>query len=152
MSIQFHSVNKSYHDHIVFDHLSLEIPSNQITAIIAPSGKGKTTLIHLILGLILPDSETISQHDNQKYSVVFQEDRLLEELSVFTNIILPTPSLKKEVIIKAMNAVDLTCSYNKKVCVLSGGMKRRIALLRAILATSDVLILNEPFKGLDKSL
>ena len=94
----------------------------------------------------------IVNHDTKKYSVVFQEDRLLDELSVCTNIMLPTPGLTKEVILEAMDEVDLTCSCNKKVCELSGGMKRRIALLRALLATYDVLILDEPFKGLDKDL
>ena len=82
-------------------------------------------------------------------SAVFQEDRLCKNLSPVSNIRLVAPELKKSDIIAAMEHVGLTGCFSQPVRELSGGMKRRVAILRALLADYDILFLDEPFKGLD---
>ena len=101
------------------------------------------------MGLETPDSGTISGLSGLKMSAVFQEDRLCENLSPVSNIRLVAPFLKKPEIIAAMESVGLSGCFYQPVRELSGGMKRRTAILRALLAEYDVLFLDEPFKGLD---
>ncbi len=149
MHIQLNNITKSFDNQVVLDHLQLTIPYYQTTAIMAPSGSGKTTLLHMLMGLLSPDAGSIEGLSNLRQSVVFQEDRLCENLSALANITLPSPHLKPSTIQQAMVDVSLIDCQCKKVSELSGGMRRRVALLRALLYDYDLLILDEPFKGLD---
>lgn len=134
---------------MVLDDISLTIPEGKTTCIMAPSGRGKTTLLRILMGLENADSGSIFGLENARKSAVFQEDRLCENLSPVSNIRLTNPRLQTAKVLEAMNAVGLSGCENKPVSELSGGMCRRVAILRALLSEYDVLFLDEPFKGLD---
>ncbi len=142
------NLKKSYGENQVLSGFSCKFQENQINGIMAPSGRGKTTLLKIIMGLeTFDDGEIVGIYD-KKISVVFQEDRLVENLSVLTNIAMVSEKSKEE-IHHAIAEIGL-CGYQKeKVSTLSGGMKRRVAILRALLAEGEILLLDEPFKGLD---
>ncbi|MCF2642055.1 MAG: ATP-binding cassette domain-containing protein [Lachnospiraceae bacterium] len=148
--ISLNHISKSYQGQSVFSDLCLSIPKGEFTAITAPSGYGKTTLLRLLMELEKPDGGTITGLTGQKKSAVFQEDRLCENLSSLTNIRLTASKSDETHILTAMEQIGLYDCAKKKVSELSGGMKRRVAILRALLADYDILFLDEPFKGLDK--
>ena len=121
----------------------------------APSGKGKTTLLNILLGLEPYDKGRIRGLEGRKKSAVFQEDRLCENLSSRANIRMIRErkisgcrefSKKME---EGLEALELKEWGNQPVRELSGGMKRRTAILRALLADWEILFMDEPFKGLD---
>ena len=145
------NLSKSFDDKIIFNDLSLSIPFGERVAFSAPSGYGKTTLIRMILGLEKADGGEVLSADN-KYSVVFQEDRLLEDFSVKTNIKFIDGNLDNEKFGFVLDGLKLSDVAKKPVKKLSGGMKRRVAIARAVCAEFDVLIMDEPFKGLDAVL
>ncbi len=153
--IILNKIHKKYGELTVFEDYSITLQENKINCIMGQSGSGKTTLVRMLLGLETPDSGDIVGIDGLKASAVFQEDRLCENLDVYSNVVMPHidkdsfQNLTKAVLDDALRRVDLADCGKKKVSTLSGGMKRRVAVLRAILAEYDFLILDEPFKGLD---
>ncbi len=150
MDILLKDINKSYGDKVVFRNKTYLFKEGSKTLILGESGIGKTTLLKIIMGLEGIDNGTISGISNKKISVVFQEDRLCENLSVASNISLVNSNINNDDITKELDRVGLLDSINTKVKDLSGGMKRRVAIVRALLFDFDILILDEPFKGLDK--
>ncbi len=153
--IVLENICKKYGELIVFDAFNLKLKKNKISCIMGQSGKGKTTLIRLLMGLETPDSGVIKGIHGAELSAVFQEDRLCENLDVYANIALPHlgkssfNNLQKHKIDTALKMIGLQDCGGKIASTLSGGMKRRVALLRAVLADFDILFLDEPFKGLD---
>ncbi len=153
--IIFENVKKRYEDIVVFDNLNLSLLDHKINCVMGYSGRGKTTLIRLLMKLEKFDSGTIIGLENLKISAVFQEDRLCENLDVYTNILLPHiykesyTKITKAKIDQGLASIGLAGLGNKKVNTLSGGMKRRVAILRAMYMDFDLLILDEAFKGLD---
>lgn len=143
-------IHKSFDGKVVLKDLSLIIPSGSTTCFMAPSGYGKTTLLRLLMGLISPDAGTIVGLEDLRMSTVFQEDRLAEHLSAVANIRLVSPSLTEEQVLEALEVMKLEDSAHQMVRELSGGMRRRVTLLRALLSDYDLLLLDEPFKGLDE--
>lgn len=144
------NICKSYGGIPVLSDLSLEIAAGSVTAVMGASGCGKTTLILVLAGLVQPDSGVVRIEPDTKLSAIFQEDRLCGNLTVLANIRLVTGKTRTDAeILSALEAVGLSGSENRKACELSGGMKRRAALVRALLAKSGVVFLDEPFKGLD---
>lgn len=141
-------VNKTFDGKTVLADFSARIISGQVNCISGPSGSGKTTLSRLICSLDTPDSGTISGMQGRKLSVVFQEDRLCENLTGATNIRFASGAPAPEVS-AAMEATGLSDCLSQKVSTLSGGQRRRVAIARALLADFDLLVLDEPFKGLD---
>ena len=124
-----------------------------------PSGAGKTTLLRILCGLEVADSGTVLKSPDAKTVMMFQEDRLLENLSVMANIMLAIQAHSQEQkqnargrIKEALCAVGLEGTENKTVFELSGGQKRRVALLRTLFADADILLFDEPLKGLDETL
>ena len=116
----------------------------------APSGVGKTTLLRILLGLEASDSGLVEGRDGLRLSAVFQEDRLCANLSPVSNIRLVTgSSLSRQEILSALAQAGLSDCAGQPARELSGGQRRRVALLRALLAPWDLLLLDEPFKGLD---
>ncbi len=152
------NICKKYGETVVFENFNLTLQKNKISCIMGQSGKGKTTLIRLLMGLENPDAGEIKGLENLKISCVFQEDRLCENLDVYANIMLPhlnknsVLTMSKGKIDDGLSAVGLANLGNKKASELSGGMKRRTAILRALYAEFDILILDEPFKGLDDEI
>lgn len=147
-------ITKRFGDKQVLNNLSLSFPSGQITCLNGPSGVGKTTLFRIISGLIKPDSGTvIGLPQDGRIGYVFQEDRLCEEFSVIENIALVGGNCSgKDKIMEHLAMLGLTDDADRKVSELSGGMKRRVAIARAICYDAPMLLLDEPFKGLDAKL
>lgn len=142
--IRFKNVSKSF-DHKVIDNLSFEIKAGQSYGIFGKSGIGKSTLINLILGFENPDSGKIYT-DFNKASVIFQEDRLIDEISAFDN--LKIIKNDEKLIYQTLKALNIN-EVNKPIIKFSGGMKRRVAIGRAIIFDGDILIMDEPFAGID---
>lgn len=140
-------------DSDVFRDFSASFLTGGRTAILAQSGRGKTTLLHLLAGLIKPTDGNIyypaASEKKTSFSMVFQENRLLEYESVLKNCKLVNDKLPDELIKETLKKAGLSQYTDKKVSVLSGGEKRRCAIVRALSANYDVLLLDEPFTGLD---
>lgn len=144
------NITKKFGALTVLDGFSHEFPDGSFTVIMGASGCGKSTLLSVLMGTLPPDSGTVSR-DDMKISAVFQEDRLCENLSVLSNLRLVLGrKADRGALVTELEAVGLSDCADKPARELSGGMKRRIALLRALLAEYDVLFLDEPFKGLDE--
>ncbi len=143
-------ISKSYGEKKVLENFSFTFGCGKTYCICAESGAGKTTLLRLIMGLEKVDSGQISGAARKKIAAVFQEDRLLDYADAVSNIRLVNTDNDRAAVISAMNAVGLTDCENQPVTELSGGMRRRVAILRAALADFDLLLLDEPFKGLDE--
>lgn len=130
-----------------FSHVFAE---GTATCVTGPSGCGKTTLLHILMGLLPPDSGRVTGLDGKRIAAVFQEDRLCENLSAVSNVrLVCADGPSRGEIVDALSRVGLSDSLHKPVRELSGGMKRRAALVRALAVSPDVLFLDEPFKGLD---
>ena len=143
-------LSKSYHGQVVFSDLSLALSPGNAYCLMAPSGTGKTTLFRILMGLETPDSGTIDGLKNLKISAVFQEDRLLEGYDVLTNLRFVCRQRFSDAELSAYAAALLPQNaLFQPVCEFSGGMKRRVAILRAILAPTDIILMDEPFTGLD---
>ena len=147
MAVELLNLTKCFGDKKVLDNLSCTIPETQWTLITGPSGCGKTTFFRILLGLEKKDSGEIKNMP-AKCSAVFQENRLCEELSAVDNIKLVCADVDK--IEAALEELGLSESKEQRVSELSGGMKRRVAIARAVLAEADIFLLDEPFYGLDK--
>ncbi|MDR2908565.1 MAG: ATP-binding cassette domain-containing protein [Oscillospiraceae bacterium] len=133
----------------ILDRFSLELKGGGVTALMGPSGCGKTTLLRLIAGLERPVSGSLRAEG--KISMVFQEDRLIPLLSARGNILSAMPKGPKSErrADELLNSLELLSAGNKLPDQLSGGMRRRVALARALAFGGDILLLDEPFKGLD---
>ena len=144
-------VKKSYDAHTVLDGVSYVIDDD--IAIMGVSGKGKTTLVRIIMGLERADSGEVSFREKPRFSAVFQEDRLFESFSATENITAiigrGKENEKRACSLLAELLIDPT-EFSKPVRDFSGGMKRRVAIARALLADSNILVLDEAFKGLDE--
>ncbi len=147
--IEFKNVNFAYSDKAVIKDFNLKIATGERVCIFGESGKGKTTLLRLISGLEKPTSGQITGINGKKISVVFQEDRLLKWRSVLDNAALAGNREKAEEILAALGLGDCLDMYPDE---LSGGMRRRVAIARALCADFDILLLDEPFNGLDEEL
>lgn len=140
---------KAYEGRPVLKDLSATLPAGRVTGLMAPSGAGKTTLLRLLMGLEQPDAGTITGLEGLRLSVVFQEDRLCDDLTAVNNIRLVNPALSVQAVQQALAQVGLAGASQQPARELSGGMRRRVAILRALLVDYDLLLLDEPFKGLD---
>ncbi len=138
-------LGKSFGEKKVFSSFNLEIPEHELTVFMGPSGSGKTTLFRIILGLETPDSGTVCLQG--RVGALFQEDRLIKNLSVIKNLMLVTDDRAQAA--QALAEVGLAGEMKTKAHDLSGGMARRVALVRALLAPFDTLVVDEPFSGLD---
>lgn len=157
-------------DRKIFNGLNLEIPRKGITAIMGPSGTGKTTLLKLIGGQLIPDSgEVVVDGENisclktdrlyalrKRMGMLFQSGALLTDLTVFENVAYPlrehtalSQPMIRELVLMKLNAVGLRGAAQLMPSELSGGMARRVAMARAIALDPMMIMYDEPFTGQD---
>ena len=151
MDLILQNLRKAYGDHVVLDGFSHVFPEGTVTCVTGRSGCGKTTLLRLIAGLEAPDAGSIAGVPEGGLSMVFQEDRLPPRLTAagcLRCVLKKTPD-RDERIDDALRALDLTAEPDQPVSAFSGGMRRRVALARALLYPARLVLLDEPFKGLD---
>lgn len=150
MDVILRDLSKSFGKNRVLDRLNWRFPGGQISCVQGPSGCGKTTLLRLIAGLEAPDSGEIRGADGKKISAVFQENRLLENLTAEKNILLTARSgFTRTDARKLLDELGLSDAAQRRTCELSGGMRRRVAVARALAADYELLLLDEPLTGLD---
>jgi len=152
--LKIHELSFSYGKKQVLRDLSLEVAPGEIVAIMGASGCGKSTLLQLTAGLLKPDSGRI-ESDAKRISYAFQEPRLFPWLTVKENLeaVLPrTLENRENAILRALEAVELADSADLYPDALSGGMKSRAALARALVFGGDLFLLDEPFAALDREL
>lgn len=168
--IEVRDVDFSRADRTIFRDLDLTITRGEVTAIMGPSGTGKTTLLQLITRQLSPDKGQVivAGDDISKYSIselyemrrrmgmLFQNGALLTDMSVFENVAFPLREhtklgerLIRNVVLMKLHAVGLRGAAYMMPAQLSGGMARRVALARAIVMDPAMLIYDEPFVGLD---
>lgn len=142
-------IEKRYGEKVVLRDFSARFPAAACTCIMGPSGCGKTTLLRLILGLEAADGGTISGR-TFPMAAVFQENRLFEDFSALSNVSAVCARENRKQAARHLAHLGLGASLAAPVRTLSGGMKRRVAIARAVLAPGELLILDEPFTGLDR--
>lgn len=138
-------ISKSYGDNIVFKDFSYVFPDGKITVVLGESGCGKTTLLHIIAGLI----DYTGTVEKVECSMVFQEDRLIPNLTIADNIKLINPNVDISEILDKFCLDSKENSYPRE---LSAGMARRVAIARAMSFDKPVLLMDEPYRNLDYSL
>ena len=140
-------------DKTVLEHITLDFPSGATTAIMGTSGRGKTTLLRLLAGIISPTSGNVTR-ETDRISFAFQDPALLPWLSAAENVNLVLSDNKKTLPMARewLARVGLSEDADRYPAELSGGMKQRVALARALATDADVLLLDEPFRGLDAAL
>ena len=149
MSRKAENITKRFGEVTVLDGFTHDFEDGAVNVIMGASGCGKSTLLAILMGVMEPDSGAVTGND-VRLSAVFQEDRLSENLTVLSNIRLVLgKKAGRDMLISELAKVGLSDCADKPARDLSGGMKRRTALLRALLVEYDILFLDEPFKGLD---
>ena len=148
--IRVDNVSKSYGDKRVLNNVSCEFEDGKIYCIMGESVVGKTTLIRLIMGLEKPDEGYISS--SKQFAAAFQEDRLLEDRDAVDNVMFVLKnggSKSREQTEQYLSELLPEDRLHIRVDSLSGGMRRRVAVARAMLSDRNTIILDEPFTGLD---
>ncbi|MBI5482912.1 MAG: ABC transporter ATP-binding protein [Deltaproteobacteria bacterium] len=168
--ISLRNVHKSFGAQKVLDGLNLEIPEGKITAVIGPSGEGKSVLLKHLIGLLQPDSGQVEVEGEsivgirrsqlnrirEKFGMLFQNVALFDSMTVFENVAfplqektaLPADEIRRRVL-AALEDVGLKNIENKYPDELSGGMKKRVGLARAVVLNPRIILFDEPTTGLD---
>jgi len=152
--IKIRKLTVEYEPNTIIDELTCTFNNNEISCLCGPSGCGKSTLLNTIAGLLPYEGELDLP---ERVSYIFQEDRLLPWKTVYENIYfvlkdIETDFDKAKHVNDYIELVGLSDFRNSYPETLSGGMKRRVSIARAFAYPSDVLLMDEPFKGLDKAL
>ena len=149
-NIEISKLSKSFGDNKVLNRLDLSLPRGEISCIMGESGCGKSTLAKILMGIYEADSGTIVGLPT-KIAAVFQEDRLCEDFSALTNAKMAAArNVTRQQIEADFAALGLDGAQNTPARELSGGMRRRVALIRAMRSDAELIILDEPFAGLDE--
>ena len=149
-AFEISNIAVNFGEKVVFRDFSLTLPRNEITCILGPSGSGKTTLLKVLSGII-----PVKDFTAPKCSIVFQDHRLIPYLSASDNLAIVLDgdkSSRKERARKMLSDMELKQAENLYPQELSGGMAQRVAIARGLLYDADLLLLDEPFKGLDLGL
>jgi len=168
--IRLLKVTKSFDSQVVLNDLSMDIPTGKITSIIGPSGEGKSVLLKHMIGLLKPDSgEVVADGDvissmrgsslnqaREKFGMLFQNAALFDSMTVFENVAFPleektrlSPAEIRDRVHEALAHVGLKGIDKKYPDMLSGGMKKRVGLARALLLNPKIILFDEPTTGLD---
>lgn len=150
MSIYFESVCKSFDNVEILKNFSLELPNNGCVCFFGKSGIGKTTLLDLIANIKFPDSGRIEKEPLTKISYVFQEDRLIPSINALENVYLVIEKDKFHNAEFWLDVVNFDGNCKFPVQYLSGGLKRKVSIARALAYESNVLLLDEPFNSIDQ--
>lgn len=152
--IRISHISKKFEDETVFSDFSLEIPPRGVTAITGASGSGKTTLTRMLLGLCKPDGGEIL-NPYTRISCAFQDPRLLPFMTALDNVALVLTGIpqkdRRRIARERLTEFGLADALQKYPEELSGGMQQRASLARAFAPPYDLLILDEPFRGLDEA-
>ncbi|MDB4972025.1 MAG: transporter ATP-binding protein [Myxococcaceae bacterium] len=171
IQVRIRDLRKSYGDHVVLEAVSFDIYRGAMNALVGASGCGKTVLLRQLLRLERPDAgrieldgvdlvpldEVALMKERHKMGVVFQDSALLDSMNVYENVALPLrehePGLGKHAIrerVRAgLEALGVAAAIDKLPAELSGGMKKRVAVARALITHPELLIYDEPTRGLD---
>lgn len=141
---------KSFGGRPVLENFSAVFPEGCCTALMGPSGRGKTTLLRILMGLERADSGKIEGLSGKRLAAVFQEDRLFPALSARQNLLAVCPGAADAQADRLLEEMGLWESRTKRMREMSGGMKRRVAIARALLYAPEILLLDEPFGGMDE--
>lgn len=155
--IVLHEISFGYGETSVFKQLNLRITEGAMYGLTGRSGLGKTTLLRLLAGLEKSQSGELKGLEGKRVALLFQEDRLCLNLNALTNVRMVLPEAKdhptrveqEESIRLTLAELGLQDQLHQPVRNFSGGMRRRVALARALLAETELLLLDEPFQGLD---
>ena len=157
MSLAIKGLYKRYGEVEIFRDFSISFTEGMITCILGPSGCGKTTLLNILGKIIPPDGGTLAGFDGKIVSYIFQEPRLLPWKSVRGNIefVLDRnllPEERKKITDRFISLVELEDFADYYPAKLSGGMRQRVSIARAFAYPSDIILMDEPLKGLDIKL
>lgn len=168
--IRLQGVSFTRNTNVIFDALDLTVKKGQVTAIMGPSGTGKTTLLNVIGGQLKPDAGTLTVKGLNPYSlkqsqlyqlrrsigVLFQEGGLFTDLNVYENVAFPlrqhtqlTEHMIRDLVLMNLHVVGLRGASQLRIDQLSGGMARRVALARSIVLGPEIMMYDEPFAGQD---
>lgn len=149
--VRMEGLCKSYGDLRVLRHVSVRLEEGGIYCLMGPSGAGKTTLLRVLVGLESPDEGDVVGLGAGEASVMFQEDRLCEALTPVDNVALVMPPRASRRSIRELLEEILPADcMGRPALQLSGGMRRRVSLARAVAYPSRLIVLDEPFTGLDE--
>lgn len=152
MPIEISELTKFYGNRKILEEFKITLPDSGIVCICGPSGCGKTTLLSIIAGTVKPDRGKIRGINNRKISMIFQEDRLLPWLTAGENVGLVCGKGGEKNTSKWFDEVRLSGEISKLPNELSGGMRQRVSIARALAYGGDIFLMDEPFKGLDNEL
>jgi ABC-type nitrate/sulfonate/bicarbonate transport system ATPase subunit/ABC-type nitrate/sulfonate/bicarbonate transport system permease component len=151
-SLKINGITKQYDNKILFERISFEIPSGSICLVTGVSGKGKTTLLNIMAGITNSEEGTI-EGANVKKAYLFQSPTLLPWLTAKENILITAPKdTETSTVTELLNALEISELSDSYPNQLSGGQCQRVALARALASEPQLLLVDEPFTGLDKEL
>lgn len=155
--IKLVNAGKKFDDLVLLKDFNISFEKNKITCLFGPSGVGKTTIANIVAGIVPLDEGLVEGVDNSLFSYVFQEPRLLKWYNVYENMDFVLKDVYKDekrvkIIDTYLEMVELSQYKNYKIDALSGGMAQRVSLARAFAYPSNILIMDEPFKGFDFKL
>ena len=151
MTLTLTEVSKSFGGVPVLENISFTLEPGKSLCVTGPSGCGKTTLLRIILGLEQPDGGEVrwSSGTPGRFGVLFQEDRLFDGLDAVENLRLATGEKDRRALKAALGQLLPEEALGRAVSALSGGQRRRVALVRALRPGGEAVLLDEPFTGLD---
>lgn len=149
--IELKGVTKRFDDKLILDGVDIALPAPGMTALLGASGIGKTTLGRMLLGLDADYTGTITGVPPRCASV-FQEDRLLMQLTAEENVRFVSPHISADRLREGFDRLGIAADMHTPVSQLSGGMKRRVSVLRALLSDGQLVVMDEAMKGLDGAI
>ena len=160
LSLQLRGLSKRFGEQVILDAIDLDIPLDSHTTVIGKSGTGKSVLLKCISGLLKPEAGTIRLSNSNRTipqcAYMFQQNALFDSLNVFENISLPlrekekiSPKALSDRVNDLISQLGLQDATSKYPAEISGGMKKRVALARALITNPEIILFDEPTTGLD---